>query len=223
MAKKQQTEQGSNPTAVNGIHDQPTRDEPRSAKVEALELAEKIAQFTPERQRDVETLLTVAGKIPIESFAFLTDPCPAELSVDERLLVDAYRRRDYHRATLTIDNHLEAEKHAEEQRRARRAVPVQPYSHDDPSETDIGYMTGLEAIGFDVAGALLKGCWLPLQSLYRGEMRFGELCYDITGAVWDSLIDMGEYDLDELDEILLRAKHHKELSQRGQEADETDD
>jgi hypothetical protein len=195
---------------VNGIHT-PTQEAPRSPSVEALELAEKIAQLPPERQRDVETLLTVAGKIPIESFAFLTDPRPAELSVGERLLVDAYRRRDYHRVSLTVDNRLKDEKHAEELRRARRAVPVQPYSHDDPSETDIGYMTGLEAIGFDVAGALLKGCWLPLQSLYRGEMRFGELCYDIAAAVWDSLIDMGEYDLDELDEIILRAKYHQEV------------
>jgi hypothetical protein len=145
------------------------------------------------------------------------------LSVDERVIIDAMRGGDYHRVSYSVDRLMRDAKHADELRRAQKCIPVPPYPgnrSDEPEYTE--FMFGLETIAFDVAGALLKGAWLPRFSLYRAELSFGELVYDIASAIRDSLTSVARTDLDELRQVLLWAEHHAELESSGQEA-ETDD
>lgn len=186
--------------------------------IRSLQLAATVEKLQPRDKLAFHTALFWADDLDMYAIFDMAQPAPV-LSLEERLLLTAYRGRDYHVFSRIADDLLADEKHATELARVKNYKPLE--SREVSERDSDTFYTPLEMMALDVTAYLAKG-WIPRGVMFYDD-NYMQMLFGIAETMLESLIEDHAYgEMGELG-LWLRYREEIEAAQELETSGETDD
>lgn len=181
----------------------PTKEKDLDDYIESLQFASKVGKLKGRDKLTINIALRFAQHL---DWSVMNDlKTPLALSMDERLILSAYRARDYHVFSCIADDLLKDEKHATELERVKNYKPLE--SRKVSERDDDTFYTPLEMIAMDIVAYLAKG-WIPRGVMFYDD-NYIQMLFGVAETMLESLIEDHSYG--EMGELGLWLRYRKEI------------
>lgn len=203
-AKNETIVSPAQPTGEPAPQKPPIKDPAIKNQIDILGMVDRLNQI---RGKDGQTGVALVCLLDAPSFYdwdLIMQEQPVALSLDERLLLSSYRKRDYNEFLYTTSKLLEEEEHAYEVWRAQNfdALETEDFTSIAAEQT---YYTVVECWAIDIVHKMSKW-WIP-RGLYFES--YTEIVFDVARTLLASM----ERDHGDLSDLQYWLKHHEEAEQ----------
>jgi hypothetical protein len=171
---------------------------------ESMEFAETVESLPPRDKQAMYTAVRWAEQLDI-NLLNLEKPV-GELAFDERVMLAAYRSRDYHVFSHSSGDLLKDERRADELARAKKYKPLETQTDISERDHETWYTT-LEMVAMDLTHFMAKA-WIPRGVMFY-ENNYSQMVFDLSNTMLESLAENSLFH--ELDALILWLKYRDEI------------